>query len=324
MLFDQFEVNIHNNNEQQNNQIKKLFVECLACCHNITKVNDTLIGDPIDIKLFESIEWKFNNNDSYCATKYNYDELILAYVHPKEEVHLQNKLNSIYNEYAHNNDENDEHDIDVIISNIIDKHYELGIVRRFESSSSLQRTSTIAKSINDNSYKLFCKGSPEKIRELCEQDTLPLDYNEQLNRYISKGYYVLCLAYKTLNLNYLQIQTITRSNAESNLSFLGFVIIHHDLKDKTLSTIEQLTEANIKLIISTGDDILTAISIGKQCKLISQDEPICTCDFINKETNNIKWTTISSFQDEDYYNESVSDVDINSNNDLMLVETSIN
>lgn len=315
VLFDKCEVKIDGNDNSEQNSIKKLFVECLACCNNITKVNDTLIGDPIDIKLFESIEWKFNNNNN--DNSYNYDDLILSYVHPKNEIHLQYKINNIYNEHSHShiNDNN----IDTMISNIIETHYELGIVRRFESS---QITSTISKNINETSYKLFCKGSPEVIRELCNQNTIPLDYNEQLNHYISKGYYVICLAYKLLNLNYFQIQTLPRSTAENNLSFLGFVIIHHNLKDKTTSTIEQLTEANIKLILSTGDDILTAISISKQCKLIPQNEPICTCEFIN---NNLKWKTISSFKDEDYYDESISDVDIrSSNNDLMLVETSIN
>lgn len=33
------------------------FTQALAACHSITRVDGKLIGDPLDIKMFESTEW---------------------------------------------------------------------------------------------------------------------------------------------------------------------------------------------------------------------------------------------------------------------------
>ena len=38
-------------------EVKTLFVECMATCHSITKVNGNLLGDPIDLRMFESTGW---------------------------------------------------------------------------------------------------------------------------------------------------------------------------------------------------------------------------------------------------------------------------
>jgi len=34
-----------------------LFMEALACCCAVTYVNGILIGDPLDVKMFESTKW---------------------------------------------------------------------------------------------------------------------------------------------------------------------------------------------------------------------------------------------------------------------------
>lgn len=36
---------------------KSLFLESLASCHSITYVNDELIGDPLDVKMFQATGW---------------------------------------------------------------------------------------------------------------------------------------------------------------------------------------------------------------------------------------------------------------------------
>ena len=38
-------------------ELKQLFIECLACCQGITRVKGKLIGDPIDVEMFESTGW---------------------------------------------------------------------------------------------------------------------------------------------------------------------------------------------------------------------------------------------------------------------------
>jgi len=54
-------------------ELQKLFIECLACCHGITRVNGKIIGDPIDVKMFEASGWELNEN---LENQENYDSLV--------------------------------------------------------------------------------------------------------------------------------------------------------------------------------------------------------------------------------------------------------
>ena len=42
---------------QKRNIKQVLFVEAMVCCTAITYVNDKLVGDPLDVKMFEATEW---------------------------------------------------------------------------------------------------------------------------------------------------------------------------------------------------------------------------------------------------------------------------
>lgn len=35
----------------------------MASCHSLTKVKGELIGDPLEVKMFEAIEWELIEND---------------------------------------------------------------------------------------------------------------------------------------------------------------------------------------------------------------------------------------------------------------------
>ena len=41
-----------------NKDLLQYFIECSACCHCLTFVKDKLVGDPIDVKMFEALGWK--------------------------------------------------------------------------------------------------------------------------------------------------------------------------------------------------------------------------------------------------------------------------
>ena len=58
--------------------------------------------------------------------------------------------------------------------------------------------SVVCKNEFDASFKAFVKGSPEKIRELCIESTLPTNYEEVLAKYTMMGYRVIALSVKNL------------------------------------------------------------------------------------------------------------------------------
>lgn len=45
--------------------------------------------------------------------------------------------------------------------------------------------SVIVKILADNSFRVYCKGSPERIRELCFEESLPANFDEVLEIYTS-------------------------------------------------------------------------------------------------------------------------------------------
>ena len=61
-----------------------------------------------------------------------------------------------------------------------------------------------------------------------------------------------------------------RLEAESGLEFVGFIIFENKLKPSTTSVINELNKAAIRNVMCTGDNILTAISVARDCYLIDK------------------------------------------------------
>lgn len=71
----------------------------------------------------------------------------------------------------------------LILATVKSNKSEVGIVRRFEFSSKLQRMSVVVKGLNDVAFRVHMKGSPEKIRELCKPETIPPNFHTVLEKY---------------------------------------------------------------------------------------------------------------------------------------------
>jgi len=64
--------------KEYENDSKSLFLEALASCHSITYVDGELIGDPLDVKMFQATNWILEEQ----LDDANPDELVLAYMRP--------------------------------------------------------------------------------------------------------------------------------------------------------------------------------------------------------------------------------------------------
>ncbi|KAK6465062.1 cation translocating P-type ATPase [Scheffersomyces coipomensis] len=193
------------------------FLAGLITCHSLRLIEDELLGDPLDIKMFD-------------FTKYKYRE---------DEV---NNKSILYK---------DGHTDNFVI------------LKELEFISSLRRMSVITES-NDE-YYLFTKGAPEVMYDICEPESLPTNYDELLHHYTHSGYRVIACAYKSIHEKSLNQ---SRESLESKLTFTGFIIFENKLKPSTKDTLTVLNRADIRTIMCTGDNILTAISVAKECELI--------------------------------------------------------
>jgi cation-transporting ATPase 13A3/4/5 len=62
-----------------------------------------------------------------------------------------------------------------------------------------------------------------------------------------------------------------REEVEKNIIFLGFLIMQNKLKSATIKSINELNQADIRTVMATGDNMLTAISVAKKCGIIQEE-----------------------------------------------------
>lgn len=58
------------------------------------------------------------------------------------------------------------------------------------------------------------------------------------------------------------------------MEFLGLIVMENRLKPETCSVISSLKAANIRTIMCTGDNILTALSVARDCDMINEEDRV--------------------------------------------------
>lgn len=140
----------------------------MACCHSLTYIKEELVGDPLEIQMFESTSWALDEEHREGNSQSSTNDVVLASVRPQSQSKLP-------------------------------QDYELAILLRFDFASKLQRMSVVVRNKASNGCFAYVKGSPEKIASLCEPGSLPADYVETLAAYTQKGYRVIAFAVRQLD-----------------------------------------------------------------------------------------------------------------------------
>ncbi|KAK3592581.1 hypothetical protein CHS0354_018848 [Potamilus streckersoni] len=226
-------------------------MEALATCHSLTIIDGKLCGDPLDLIMFQFLDWTLD--EGRVEESNRFDMICPTVVRPKtalETMHAEE------------------------LSTMHEVGEEIGIVRQFTFSSSLQRMSVITRRIGADNFIVYAKGSPEMITSLCKPDTVPDDFHQVLSSYTQHGYRVIGLAYKQLpaNLKYVKVQRMQREQVENDLIFLGLLVMENKLKPETTPIIHKLKEANIRTIMITGDNMLTALSVARECTMVEASD----------------------------------------------------
>ncbi|KAL3862281.1 hypothetical protein ACJMK2_008262, partial [Sinanodonta woodiana] len=224
----------------------------MATCHSLTIIDGVLSGDPLELIMFDAIGWQLEEPG---PEETRFDMICPTIVRPKPPDLVQVTVaNDSYKTAAE----------------------EIGIVRQFTFSSSLQRMSVIVRKLGGKVFELYTKGAPEMVASLCRPETVPSDFQEILMGYTQHGYRVLAIAYRSLpeKLKYAKVQRIQREQVEKGLDFLGLLVMENRLKPNTTSVIRQLRDANIRTVMVTGDNMLTALSVARECGMVDPEESI--------------------------------------------------
>lgn len=136
--------------------------------------------------------------------------------------------------------------------------------------------------------------------------------------YAQQGYRIIAMAYKSLNkkVTYAKVQRISREQIESDLNFLGFVILENRLKPDTIDIVTNLMTANIRTIMVTGDNILTALSVAHDCDMIPTGQSVVIVTAKQKQPHSNDYELIYHFDSTSGNNNQLS-APINNVNETM-------
>jgi manganese-transporting P-type ATPase len=146
------------------------------------------------------------------------------------------------------------------------------VVHRYPFSSGLKRMSVLVNATlrKETSSFVFCKGAPEVLQTLLS--VVPLDYEATFLRHMKSGRRVIALTYRLLASQ--ASASLSRTEAESGLNFLGFLVFNSALKPTTKNVIKELKAANLPLVIVTGDNVYTAADVARKLAIVKKETPL--------------------------------------------------
>jgi magnesium-transporting ATPase (P-type) len=212
-------------------ELKEMFFENISSCHQINYLNNKYIRkDPLEKLIFQESNWKiYEQKFSEETLSQNLNDIIAIFLRPNQEKDLKEKLEFVKKKYSELNDKLNEEEEESIIK----EHYELGIIRNFGCDENSYKKTVIVKDVNDNYFKIFSKGNPKVILNLCKNESIPKNIYEVINQFKNQGKVIIALSGKIIKMNYLQSQFIERSKCENNMIFLGLIIIERNKKRKS-------------------------------------------------------------------------------------------
>lgn len=155
--------------------------------------------------------------------------------------------------------------LDLAIHNYPFEKHSFGVLKQFPFASELKRQSVVAEM---DGKLVFCmKGAPEQIQKYLK--STPEEY-DNYKSFAKHGYRIIALAYRDLNINDVKLsedRISDRGYLEREMVFCGFLLLGCSLKEYAVEMCSILKQSGIKVLMITGDNILTAMSVAKQLNI---------------------------------------------------------
>lgn len=224
---------IHNKNNS-NSKVANIIID--KSDDNKNENNNNTDFSSIGKLIFKEINWEEepelpqdeDEDEERICLKYifpkNINESASSYVNKTK----QNKKSKNIPEDA---DFSFEKETDIDEYDILKQQYKLAIVRKFDNdkSSISKKHTCIVKALNDNkNFTVYSQGDPYEIKAICEEKTVPDNFDDLMESYAKKGEKVLAFCGRTKKMSYLQSQKIERKSCEKNMIFLGLIVYKYD------------------------------------------------------------------------------------------------
>lgn len=166
----------------------------MATCHSLIKLKGELTGNPLDVKLFEAIEWelKEQHNQVRISKGFEMSQKMEPFVPGREpRVRSSNPDSGITSEAEQPKRRSDrrrritagkcltEVTASVVLTSevvsfpqkIAPSNLEIAVLKTYPFDSAVQRMTVVAKKKGSQHFDVYVKGAPEKVASLCRQET---------------------------------------------------------------------------------------------------------------------------------------------------------
>ncbi|XP_043329285.1 probable cation-transporting ATPase 13A4 isoform X3 [Cervus canadensis] len=210
----------------------------MTSCHSLILLDGTIQGDPLDLKMFEATTWEIVVSGDDFHKGVPGCAMVVKPCGTSSQVPVEG----------------------------------IAILHQFPFSSVLQRMTVIVQEMGGDQL-VFMKGAPERVASFCQPETVPTSFVSELQIYTTQGFRVIGLAYKKLEMDH-HISAFMREQVESDLIFLGLLILENRLKEETKPVLEELISARIRTVMITGDNLQTAITVARKSGMVSESQKV--------------------------------------------------
>uniref|UniRef100_A0A803TW83 Cation-transporting ATPase n=1 Tax=Anolis carolinensis TaxID=28377 RepID=A0A803TW83_ANOCA len=241
--------------------------QAMATCHSLLFLEGRIQGDPMDLKMFEGTGWEMQET---CS---------------EEKETGETEAFTIVKPGATASQAPSEG---------------MSILHQFPFSSSLLRMSVVTKELGKDTHGLYMKGAPETVASFCHPKTVPSSFQEELKSFTAQGFRVIALAHKVLSLDAEDsLRDLDRDEVESGLTLLGLLVMENRLKGETRPVLEELRDARIRTVMVTGDNLETAVTVGRNSGMIPLGDRVILVEAADPEgpqPASVTWQVMEDMQ----------------------------
>jgi cation-transporting ATPase 13A3/4/5 len=240
-------------------QVEQMMSLIMAACHSLREVNTQIVGDPIDLIMYEA--------SGFVLEEPPFDDV-------------------------------DFTPMKVINKNEFGKVKDIHIIKKFEFNSKLRRISAIVGTNPDQKQYVFTKGAPESIISLCTKGSIPANFDKILNEHTRNGYRVIACAYKPYDNARIDVkrEEVERDLLLVGLIILenrikGDAIKVLEVLNKAKFFCVMSTGKIIKIDLNIGDNILTAVTVARHSGFVPPEKPVFVSEL---DCGSVRWVSIDN------------------------------
>ncbi|KAI8144258.1 hypothetical protein BJV82DRAFT_557186 [Fennellomyces sp. T-0311] len=233
-------------------KVPRLMQIGLATCHAVTTLNDQLIGNPVDIEMFRSSQWKLEESG---------DDVVDTLTPPSTAqinapVHILKRFEFVHVRMS----------MSVAVLDTHTNKVHIFVKGAYEKIKDLSNSDSIPANYDQTASNLARYGCYVLALSHREIDLEEIGGIEAFRNW-------------------------SRDQMEQDIDFMGLIIFKNQLKEDTTENIAELKAGATRTIMITGDTALTGVFIARQCGMALPNSRILLGD-LDKAIDRIVWQDV--------------------------------